>query len=332
MQNNECGTQTGTDKPLISFIVACYNIPTTMLEECIDSIVGLSIGDDEREIIVVDDGSDVPVSNILGNYRDKIFVIRKDNGGLSDARNCGLKAAHGKFIQFVDSDDYLLKEGYETCIDFLRANNPDMLMFNFTSGTGCGSKTAKSKMMSGTHYLMHYNMKAAACCYIFRKDILGGLRFHKGILHEDEEFTPQLILRAKKLMLTEITAYYYRIRENSITTSTDSKTIGKRINDIVSVIEKLKVLCSNLTGNERTAMERRVAQLSMDAVYNCMTDSTDYREACSRTDMMTKKNILPLPVRTYTMKYILFSMATHCAAGHRMMYELCRLNNRKHKR
>ena len=70
----------------------------------------------------------------------------------------------------------------------------------------------------------------------------------------------------------------------------------------------------------------------MDAVYNCMTDSTDYREACSRTDMMTKKNILPLPVRTYTMKYILFSMATHCAAGHRMMYELCRLNNRKHKR
>lgn len=80
-------------QPLVSFILTCYNLPLDMLCACIDSILRLSLRSEEREIIVVDDGSDVsPINNLL-RYGDEIIYVRQKNGGVSTARNTGMGMA-----------------------------------------------------------------------------------------------------------------------------------------------------------------------------------------------------------------------------------------------
>ena len=109
-------------KPLVSFIIAYYNLPIPMLCECIDSIIALSLLPSEREIIVVDDGSENSPMNALMRYGDNIIYIRQHNKGLSEARNVGIQMAKGSYLQFVDADDYLLKAPYSHCLELLRKN------------------------------------------------------------------------------------------------------------------------------------------------------------------------------------------------------------------
>ena len=106
--------------PLISFVIAYYNLPVEMLIQCIDSITALSLSREEREIIVVDDGSDLSPLNDMTGQRDDIIYVRQQNGGLSSARNMGLALAKGQYIQLVDADDYLLQAPYEQCLDIVR--------------------------------------------------------------------------------------------------------------------------------------------------------------------------------------------------------------------
>ena len=101
------------NKPLISFIITYYNLPVEMLYECIDSILALSLRTDEREIIVVDDGSDSSPINELMRYGDDIIYVRQKNQGLSAARNKGIDVATGSYFQFVDADDQLIQHPYE---------------------------------------------------------------------------------------------------------------------------------------------------------------------------------------------------------------------------
>ena len=82
-------------QPLVSFILTYYNLPTDLLCQCIDSILRLSLRPDEREIIIVDDGSDQSPMNDLLRYGDEITYVRKKNGGLSTARNQGIEVARG---------------------------------------------------------------------------------------------------------------------------------------------------------------------------------------------------------------------------------------------
>ena len=111
-------------QPLVSFIVTTYNLPVALLEECLNSILALSLTKDEREIILVDDGSDTPPINQLPQKGELIF-IRQDNQGLSVARNIGIERAQGEYIQFVDGDDYLLTVPYEHCLDLVRRDRSE---------------------------------------------------------------------------------------------------------------------------------------------------------------------------------------------------------------
>ena len=88
--------------PLVTFIVTYYNLQPQLLDECLDSILSLSLEKDEREIIVVDDGSTISPLEVIQSKLDDIVYIRQRNSGLSTARNLGIEASKGKYIQFVD--------------------------------------------------------------------------------------------------------------------------------------------------------------------------------------------------------------------------------------
>ena len=118
--------------PLVSFIITYYNLPVDMLHECIGSIMQLPLQSEEREIILIDDGSDITPLNEIIDYRDEVIYLRQHNQGLSTARNVGVDISKGRYIQFIDADDCLIKGGYEHCLSILRKESPDMVIFNFT--------------------------------------------------------------------------------------------------------------------------------------------------------------------------------------------------------
>lgn len=120
-----------TQIPLVSFIVTTYNLPIEYIKECLESIIQLSLNPKEREIILIDDGSDICPLNDLAEYLPYIIYLRQPNQGVSVARNYGMKIATGKYIQFIDGDDYILKAAYEHCLDIVRYHQPDIVTFNY---------------------------------------------------------------------------------------------------------------------------------------------------------------------------------------------------------
>ena len=182
-------------KPLVSFIIAYYEVPVKMLRECLDSILALSLSSSERQII-----------------------LRQRHQGLSVARNTGIRMATGEYLQFVDADDLLLNAPYEHCLDQVRFGKYEMVTFCLTDKPGAPTEINTSEPQSGAELMRHTNIHGSACGYLFRRSILGDLRFTPDILHEDEEFTPQLMLRAESVCITDAKAYHYRHRSGSIIT------------------------------------------------------------------------------------------------------------------
>jgi glycosyltransferase involved in cell wall biosynthesis len=300
-------------QPLVSFILTYYNLPVQMLYECIDSILALSLSANEREIIVVDDGSEVSPMNGLMHYSDEIIYVRQKNQGLSMARNKGIEMARGKYLQFVDADDHLIEASYEHCLDIIRKRRDiEMVMFDFTThATESQSNFVEQPLQSGTEYMLRHNIHGTAWGYLFKRTTLSELRFTPGIWHEDEEFTPQLLIRAEQICVTNAVAYFHYIRPNSITTASDEKSIDKRLHDRMGVLLRLNNLYDHLPQSERMALQRRVAQLTMDYIYQVIIQKRSANALEEAIEQLRSKGFFPLPNKDYTQKYVWFRRMTN---------------------
>ena len=247
MQNQSSHTQ-NIQAPLVSFIITTYNMPTEYLEECLKSILQLSLNAKEREIILVDDGSDICAINGLTEYLQDIIYLRQPNQGASVARNYGMMIAKGRFIQFVDGDDYLVQTAYEHCLDIVRYHQPDIVTFNYVKNRQTDTPPYELPTpISGTAYMSNHNLHGSACSYIFRSSIRGTLQFTPGIVYgEDEEFTPQLFLRAERIFKMETEAYYYRENPNSVTHQMDHEKITQKMDNSLEVILHLQKLLDKI--------------------------------------------------------------------------------------
>jgi glycosyltransferase involved in cell wall biosynthesis len=316
MQTQQDSTSIQKAQPLVTFIVTCYNLPVQMLCECIESILRLSLRPTEREVIVVDDGSEKSPLEELMRYGNEVVYLRKNNGGVSTARNMGLRTATGKYIQFVDGDDTLIQPTYEHCLDIARNGQADLVMFDFTHKSSDNLTYEDWKPISGCDMMRQHNIQGAACLYLFNRSILGELTFTPGISYgEDEEFIPQLLLRAEQVVRTSAKAYFYRLRETSAIGNKTKEGIMKRLDDNLSVIRSLQQKAATLPTAERIALERRVAQLTMDHIYNTITLTRDSSLLHQRLDTLRNDGLFPLPDRNYTTKYKWFRRLTNSNAG-----------------
>lgn len=303
------------ETPLISFILTYYNLPVSMLKECIDSLLALSLRVFEREIIIVDDGSDASPINELLAYGDDIIYIRQRHQGLSVARNTGIQMARGTYMQFVDADDRLLQVPYEQCLDLARYQQPDMVLFHLTNTTVVPVNIQSDEPVSGTDFMRKNNLHGSACGYIFRAAILGELRFTPGTFHEDEEFTPQLMLRAERVFPTDARAYFYRNRKNSIQTNTGIRQRLQRLHDAKRVILRLTEMADRMPSNDRLALQRRTAQLTMDYLYNVIRQTRSRHYVERQIEQLRKHGLFPLPARNYTTKYKWFRRLSNSHFG-----------------
>ena len=311
-----------THQPLVSFIVTCYNLPVDMLCECIDSILNLNLETAEREIIVVDDGSDVSPMNDLLKYGDDIIYVRQKNGGVSVARNTAMDMAKGQYIQLVDGDDCLLKNPYEYCLDLIRnCSNVDVVMFDFTHKSDKAPVAFNPPIIkNGPELLRTENIRGAACCCLFRQAVRGKLAFTPGIAYgEDEEFTPQLLIRAESVYITDAQAYFYRERTTSAVHQTDEASIQKRLSDTKEVILHLSRLADISPQSDKIALQRRVAQLTMDYLYNTILLTRSEEKLDETIDDLRKNNLFPLPNHPYSTKYTWFRRLSNSAIGRKIL-------------
>lgn len=316
MHNQQSDTQFQASQPLVTFIVAYYNLPPSMLRACIDSLLALSLSKEEREIIVIDDGSEKSPWEELTGYEDEIIYLRKQNGGVSSARNMGLRTATGRYIQFVDGDDWLIQPAYDHCLDIVRSEQPDMVLYDFSLTPDVPSNYEDSAPLGGTSLMHNQNIHGSACTCIFRSNILGNLTFTPGISYgEDEEFTPQLILRAEKVVCTNAKAYYYRKHGQSAIGNKSKEAIQQRLNNNHQVIRNLKQKSATMPTAERVALERRVAQLTMDYIYNIIVLTRDGHLLDNQIAELRKEGLFPLPNRDYTTKYKWFRRMTNTSVG-----------------
>lgn len=212
---------------LISVIVPVYKVEP-YLDRCVQSIVDQTFTN--LEIILVDDGSPDRCGIMCDAWAEqdsRIRVIHKENGGLSDARNAGIEFATGDYIAFVDSDDWIEPQMYETMLAVLLREGADICACNILScypnrqsAWGCGEYTVGS---SDIFLSMLYNdadYPVSAFNKLYRKALWAELRFPKGKICEDAFTTYLLVDKAHRLVQITEALYCYRIRENSIMTST----------------------------------------------------------------------------------------------------------------
>ena len=211
---------------IISVIIPVYKVEI-FLDECVQSIVSQSYK--SLEIILVDDGSPDNCGVICDNWAEKdsrIRVIHKENGGLSDARNAGIEAATGDYIAFVDSDDWIKPQMFETMLTTITKEKADICACNILScypdrqiAWGCreytvgDSETILSMLYSDTTY------PVSAWNKLYRRELWREIRFPKGKICEDAFTTYLLVDEANRIVQIPEALYCYRIRENSIMTS-----------------------------------------------------------------------------------------------------------------
>jgi hypothetical protein len=254
--------------------------------------------------------------NGLMQYGDEIIYVRQKNGGLSVARNKGIEMAQGEYLQFVDADDHLIQTPYEHCLDLIRLNdNIDMVMFDFTSSISSETDFNDSKVMTGSEYMLKHNIHATAWGYLFKQTTLSKLRFTPGIWHEDEEFTPQLLIRAEHVCATDAKAYYYYKHKGTITTHDDEASKAKRFDDIRGVLDRLQYLCDRVPQVDRVALQRRVAQLTMDYIYQVIMQQRSQKALNTCIDELSSKGLFPLPDRDYSQKYKWFRKMSNTRLG-----------------
>ena len=205
----------------LSIVVPVYNV-VDYLEECLNSVIAQTYKD--WELIIVDDGSSDGSSMICDKYaNDKIKVLHKQNAGLSSARNLGLQHAKGQYIAFIDSDDVILPNYFQTLISLAGKHNADIV---------CSIISIYGKVPDNCHtveevlntneamkqLIIQNKYNHGVCVKLFKREIAKQVDFKFGYTSEDVLYSYETFKIASKIVFTSYSGYLYRIRENSITT------------------------------------------------------------------------------------------------------------------
>ena len=251
---------------LFSVIIPVYNVEH-YLRDCLDSVLNQTIGD--WEAVCVNDGSADGSAAILEAYsaKDNRFrIITQPNGGLSAARNAGMKEAKGDYILFLDSDDWLELDALETLARNL--DGEDMLCFSGrryfeeTSSYHAADQLLEKTYLTGMAYynenaLLHRDF-AFVCVVLrlYRRQFLleNNLWFKQSIYHEDNLFTPLACYYAQKVKQISDCLYDYRVRANSITTTSNAK----RLHDLMETANTLAAFFIAKEGFDKTVVYRAI--------------------------------------------------------------------------
>lgn len=228
------------ENDLISVIVPIYNVEK-YLNKCINSIIEQTY--QNIEIILVDDGSNDSSEKICDEYAKKdkrVKVIHKKNGGVSEARNFGIENSNGKYIAFIDSDDYITNDYIEYLYRILKENKADISCCNFEYVYSDKENKKIDNQQDNVYIynqlealkelLYQRNIDTSLWGKLIKKDLFDNLKFPCGEIYEDFAVFYKILLKIEKIIYSNIKKYFYMQREKSIL----STNFGKK--DLYMVI------------------------------------------------------------------------------------------------
>lgn len=238
-----------TNFPLVSVIIPVYKVEQ-YLPTCVESLINQTYKN--LEIILVDDGSPDNCTKLCDEYAEKdnrVKVIHKENGGLSDARNAGIESAKGEWLVFVDSDDAIHPQMIEFLIKAVLQNNyqvatcgykfipqvwngdNDFVLYSFekTFTESCSEKSLIEYMKQ--------TLWTTAWAKIYKKDLFDQIKYPVGRLHEDEFTTYKVLYEAKKIYVIDLPFYFYRQRDSSIMANISEKNLNDTIDAYIERID-----------------------------------------------------------------------------------------------
>ncbi|MEG2437645.1 MAG: glycosyltransferase, partial [Cetobacterium sp.] len=274
----------------LTIIVPVYNVEQ-YLRECLDSIY--QIKNIKYEVILVNDGSTDSSYKILEEYKNRYSeitkVVDKENGGLSSARNVGIKEAKGEYISFIDSDDIIspiefeefFKEGQKLDLDVMVGN------MRYLSDGKIGEPLFRSQDIKdftvgkGTKFFL--TLFDGNKCFreevvddIYKRDFIceNKLYFHDNLIHEDSYFTPMVYLKAKRIKYIDIAFYYYRQRSGSIM----SVVTDKSINSLERICYMLLSEYQKTDEFGRKALSKLLPSFYKVVLYRYINSGREYKE------------------------------------------------------
>ncbi len=223
----------------VSVIVPCFNVEK-YISKCLDSLVNQTLED--IEIILVDDGSKDKTKEIISyyaeKYPDKIHFFPNRHQGISKTRNFGIKQARGKYISFIDSDDYIDVDTYKIAYSEINRLKADIIVWDYCMVFENGRTKSlsipdfkPSSIEENPEIIL--NVSPSPCNKLFKKELFEKEKF-EDIKYEDLLLITKILMKAKKIAKLNKCLYYYRVHSNSETTVVD-----KRIFDILKIVDKL---------------------------------------------------------------------------------------------
>ena len=290
--------------PLISVIIPVYNVEK-YLEECVNSVLVQTYKN--IEIILVDDGSTDSSGQLCDSFAEKhsnIKVIHQKNAGLSDARTAGLQRTTGKYVYFLDSDDYIAETALEKLCLIAEADASDIVFFDAHSFLD-ENRDAEIKQ---TYLRMHKYMAqsgiivfkqmqlyeeyhSAVWAMLLKREFLlkNSISFISGIYYEDMAFTFEALCLAEKVSQCAECLYFRRYRQNSIMTS--KKNI-KYFDSTVILYKHILQFIENNKLSENAAVKKYITRISFNVFNNYNALSKSDKKTVAETFSEIKKDIL----------------------------------------
>ncbi len=261
--------------PVVSIIVPVYKVER-YLDRCVQSIVAQTFTD--LEVILVDDGSPDKSGDMCDEWSrkdERIRVIHKKNGGLSDARNYGLDAAMGEYVAFIDSDDWIDSDMIQLLYDAIQKYRADIAECSWrciyrdrieeeTENTG--EYITGDNIFALRCEIQWKYFKSIACNKLYKKRVLQDVRFPVGKLHEDEYTTHLAFYNARRLVYVDLSKYNYdRTREDSITASFREKNL-----DVIDALQsRVDFFYEKGLVEVQQDMENLYFNILLDRIYKC---------------------------------------------------------------
>ena len=280
-----------TKKIDLSIVLPVYNVES-YIERCLNSLFSSEISDLCVEYILVDDGSKDNSVNVCKKIKEKnknknIIIVQKENGGLGSTRNVGIDYSSGRYIFFIDPDDWIEKKFFSDISQVMKKYLPDIIKFGYKRVTDDKVIFEKFPFLESKYYSfqekeMIYNsclenkklfdsgesFIMSACMAIYNLDIIKDNKIYfkneKEILNEDILFNLEYLLNINSAFIFHETYYYYYCRSGSLTQSYREKMYERKI--------ALFNYCENmlLLNNKLEKYEKSYSKFVIEHIYDCL--------------------------------------------------------------
>ena len=300
--------------PLITVIVPIYNTEK-YLDKCINSIINQTYIN--LEIILVDDGSTDNSLNICNEYKKidkRIVIINKKNGGLSSAKNAGLDVHKGKYVSFIDSDDYVDNNFIEELYNNLINTNSDISLCNYydTINNIDYPKKSESFVLENNYkykYLLgkYSIVTVVSWNKLYKEKIFNKLRFETNKKHEDAYIIADILKEAKRISyMLDKCLYHYNRRDNSLSTSYNISSFDNIIafEKNINIMKENNIKANYNKFNLSIYMELKYILTNMDKKEDNKLIINEYKNKL----LKYQKSILKDKKITYKIIVILFTL------------------------